>query len=164
VQEEDIRNFNHIADEIKRQYDVVLRLDDSLDTKTGIILGFIFLVIVQITLNVDFIHLVEKGVLHFTIFAVGLSFIVYSVYSGIRAYFIREYGLGPEILDLIAQYENGEKREFVKVISREISDSLSSNMDILQKKAKYAKRMIPTFFIGVLSIIIIEITYLSKIW
>jgi len=37
------RDFNFIAAEIKRQFDLILKADDALDTKTGILLGFIFL-------------------------------------------------------------------------------------------------------------------------
>lgn len=158
-------DFNHIANEIKRQYDVELRIDDSLDTKTGIILGFIFIVTAQILLNKDFIILATKDLPHIAIFAIGFFSIVLSICMGLCAYFVRKYKLGPEIYELIGLYNNvDEDIDFSELIPIQINKAIEENGIMLTSKSKYVKLMLIAFFIGVMWIAITEIIYFSKLW
>jgi hypothetical protein len=52
--------FAPIAAEIRRQFDLEIEFDGSSDTKIGIFLGFIVIVIVQLSLNTDLV-LREQG-------------------------------------------------------------------------------------------------------
>lgn len=161
----DVDDFKHIANEIKRQYDVVLRIDDSLDTKTGIILGFIFIVTAQILFNKNLVILATKVLPHIGVFAVGVFLIFFSIYKGICAYTVRAYKLGPEIYKLIALYNNFEKDlDFTELIPLRINKAIKENRLMNTNKSKHVKIMLITFFIGVIWIAIMEIIYFSKLW
>ncbi len=147
-------NFHVISDEIKRQYDLQIKIDDSHDTKIGIMLGFILVVLAQITLSKEFTDIIVKNNVSLLVFIIGIFGVLYSGYAGIRAYFIRKYNLGPKISELIEQYKNGEKRDYEKVISRKIYDAFVENSIITQNKAKYIKKMFVSFFIGFMIIIL----------
>jgi len=47
-------DFTIISDELKRRFDLLMQVDDSHITKSGIILGFIMVIIVQITLTTEY--------------------------------------------------------------------------------------------------------------
>ncbi len=149
--------FKPIIDEIKRQYDLQMRIDNSHDTKIGIMLGFILIVLAQITLSEAFLNEIIKNQISLIIFTIGLLSILYAGYSGIRAYFIRKYNVGPRIYDLVEQYRKGEKRDYNKVISRKIYDAFIENTSISQNKANRIKKMFVSFFIGFVLIIISKI-------
>jgi len=153
----DNKDFGIISDEIKRQYESQMKVDDSHDTKIGISLGFIILVLAQITLSNEFTDLILSRQSSMIIFSIGILTLLYSGYSGIRAYFIRKYHLGPRISDLIDQYKNGEERDYDKVVSRGIYDAFIENSIISQNKAKYIKKMFISFFVGFIFIIISKI-------
>jgi len=149
--------FKPIIDEIKRQYDLQMRIDNSHDTKIGIMLGFILIVLAQITLSEAFLNEVTKNQISLIIFTVGLLSILYATYYGIRAYFIEKYNIGPKIFDLVEQYRKGEKRDYNKVISRKIYDAFVENTSISQNKTNRIKKMFVSFFIGFVLITVSKI-------
>jgi hypothetical protein len=151
------KSFNIISDEIKRQYELQMKVDDSHDTKIGIALGFILVVLAQITLSNQFTDLILNNKASMVVFSLGIFGLLYSGYAGIRAYFIRKYHLGPRVSDLIEQYRNGEKRDYDKVIARNIHDAFIENSIISQNKAKYIKKMFILFFVSFIFIIISKI-------
>ena len=149
--------FKPIIDEIKRQYDLQMKMDDSHDTKIGIMLGFILIVLAQITLSETFLNEIIKNQISLIIFTVGLLSILCATYFGIRAYFIRKYNVGPKIFDLVEQYRKGEKRDYNKVISRKIYDAFVENTSISQNKANRIKKMFVSFFVGFVLITVSKI-------
>lgn len=153
-------DFDVISDEIKRQYELGMKIDDSHDTKIGIILGFTIMVLAQIILNKDFIEFILLNKYSSIMFFIGISIMCFSAYSGIRAYFLRKYAVGAEISDLIKQYRNGEVRDYKKVITREIYDSHTHNSKNSQNKAQYIKNMFISFFIGFLVILLSRVAYM----
>jgi len=132
-------------------------MDDSHDTKIGIMLGFILIVLAQITLSETFLNEIIKNQISLIIFTVGLLSILCATYFGIRAYFIRKYNVGPKIFDLVEQYRKGEKRDYNKVISRKIYDAFVENTSISQNKANRIKKMFVSFFVGFVLITVSKI-------
>lgn len=151
-------DFNVFSNEIKRQYDLLINFDDSRDTKVSIMLGFIMLILIQITLSKEFFDIIIQNKIPFYIFISGLMIILLAGVFGIIEYFVREYGCGPEIDDLINQYRWGVDRDFEKVISREIHECFNENRRISQDKVKYMKWMFIAFIIGLILIMISRIT------
>lgn len=157
-------DYNIALDEIQKQREILLKMDDSLDTKISIILGFTFVVIAQILLKNDLITLVVKDNPHIIVFALGFVFIICSVCLGIIAYSTRAYRIGPNIFKLSKQYPNEKLQDFDETVLEALDTSLCEIIKVHQNKAKYVKCMFRTFFIGVPSIIVIGIIYFSKIW
>ena len=141
-------NFREISEEIKRQYELILSTDTALDTKTGIILGFVILIIVQIITAQSFIASMTKNGISMLLFSFGFSSILLSGFLGFRAYLVRPYEYGPEIPDLITQYRKGEKRDYTQVISGAIYKATRYNFTISEKKATFIKEMFILLIIG----------------
>ena len=157
----DLSDFNHIAlDEIQKQRDILLRADDSLDTKIGIILGFMFLVIAQILLNKDFINLVAKDFPHilFIVFAADFIFIIISVFLGIKAYSIRIFDIGPDISDIIQKRQGYEVWNLNKAMLDAVGESIPKICSVHKDKARCVNIMLSMFFIGVIVLALIEIS------
>lgn len=150
-------NFKVISNEIKRQFELQMKIDDSHDTKIGIMLGFIIIVLAQIVLNNPFLNSILLDKYSLIFFSLGIICIIYAGYSGIRAYFIRKYNIGPKISELVKQYKNGENRDYNKVISRKIYDAFVDNSTTTQNKSKYIKKMFISFFVGFVFIVISSI-------
>jgi hypothetical protein len=93
--------FEYVAAEIRRQHDVVTKIDDSLDTKIGIILGFTFLVLSQIAFRPELFGLATKNVPLFLVFLSSLVIVFLAIIMGIKGlFFVGEYAIGPKISDL----------------------------------------------------------------
>ena len=140
--------FDDIFEEIKRQFNVLNGFDSSHDSKIGIFLGFIILAIVQL-LTYD--KLSERFLatnLSSGIFFSSLLIIGYSFYAAIKAYFMKKYNIGPDIIPLINNYREGEEIDFKKKIARGIFNAKEWNSSIIKKKISYMKKMIISFIIG----------------
>ena len=142
--------FRIFSDEIKRQYDLQFKVGESHDSKLGILLGFIIVIITQIIFYKDFTNLIVSS----KIFLYGFSVIYFSGVLGAVTYITRRFPGGPEILGLLKQYERGEKRDFDKVISRKIFDSDQEISEINKIKSMIINIMIFCFFLGILFIMI----------
>jgi hypothetical protein len=64
-------DFKLISDELKRQFDLMTRVDDSRNVKLSIILGFIMVVIVQIALTTGYANIVIAKPAALVFFAIG---------------------------------------------------------------------------------------------
>ena len=155
-QDDDLRD---IADEIKRQYDVVLKMDDSLDTKISIVLGFVFLTLSQIALNKDFVGLVLHK--YPFLFGVGLILIIISIIAGVIAYSLREYGHGSSPDWLFTQYKEGKSAEFINMnILGTIKKDVYDNKNNSKSKAQWVKVMFITFAAGLIILVLLEVASL----
>ena len=140
--------FDEIFKEIKRQFDVLSGFDSSHDSKIGIFLGFIILAIVYL-LTYD--KLGERFLatnLSSGVFFVSLIIIGYSFYAAIKAYSMKKFGIGPDILPIIEDYRKGKNIDFRKKIARGIFDAKERNSSIIKNKIGYMKRMMTGFIIG----------------
>jgi uncharacterized membrane protein len=158
------RDFNFIAAEIKRQFDLILKADDALDTKTGILLGFIFLTIAQIALNKDLFSLITLNPAKVTVFYLGFLLLIVSIGAGIFAYLTREYEVGVNTEVLFKQFKEGEIRNYNMAIAGEMQNSLIANREKTEKKERYVKTMMVAFPIGLLIIALLELGSMSSLW
>jgi hypothetical protein len=152
----EIDQFEYIAAEIKRQHDLVTKIDDSLETKIGITLGFIFLVLSQIAFRSEFINLASKNTLLFVVFLCGLGAIFISILLGIKGFFfVTYYATGPRIEYMINAYENGD--DLNQVISKGVSDAITLDIARSTEKASWLNRMLIAFIIGLALLIALEV-------
>ena len=129
-------------------------MDDSNDTKIGIMLGFILVVLAQITISKGFIDLVFSEFLSQITFCLGFLILLYGGYCGLSAYDVKKYSLGPDLTGLIEQFKEGKVRDYSKAISKETYNALTRNARTTQKKVGYMKTMFEAFFIGLILIIL----------
>jgi hypothetical protein len=151
----DTKDFEPIKREIYRQYDEISKAVDSLDTKIGIGLGFVFLVISQLVVN-DIVRLPDEGnVPSETLLAVlGFAALLLSGLFGLAAFSIRGFGGGPTIPELVEQYLGGEDRNYDMAIARLVYDSHQVNKNHARNKAFWAKSMFIAFLIGMIVVAI----------
>lgn len=151
------KDFKLISDELKRQFDILLRFDDSHDTKSGIILGFIMIVIIQISLTTEYTNLVLTKPIALVFFFFGFAVIFCSFLLGVYGFNLRSYNLGPIIKNLENQWKVKKEKNYTKNIFGAIWKAHESNKPIVDKKAKYVKRMLLTFSIGLVFIVLSKI-------
>jgi hypothetical protein len=148
--------FEYIAAEIRRQHDVVTKIDDSLDTKIGIILGFIFLVLSQIAFRPELLGLAARNFPLFLVFLGSLVVIFLAIIMGIKGLsFVRDYDIGPRIAGIIHEYKVGVNLN--QAISRGISNAITFDKERGVDKAKWLKWMVSTFIIGLGILVLLEI-------
>jgi hypothetical protein len=158
-----------LAEEIKRQYDRTLNRADVIDTKAGLILGFLFIAI-GLTIDQNFITLVIQSETVSILFVVGLILVVISVVAGIASISFRAFDSGPRLSELLLiEKVPADQREdwlngFEDWISRELQKDNVINDSVVVNKAQYAKVMFITFPIGLLLIIVLKVGCLGKLW
>lgn len=149
-------SFEYIAAEIRRQHDLVTKTDESLETKLGISLGFIFLVLSQIAFRPEFTGLASKGNPLFFVFVGGLIAIFVSIMMGIKGFFfVTDYATGPRIEYMINAYENGE--DLNQAISRQIAYAITLDIERSAEKASWLKWMLIAFIIGLIIFVALEV-------
>ena len=149
--------FDYIAAEIRRQHDIVTKIDDSLDTKIGIILGFIFLVLSQIAFRPELLGLAARNFPLFLVFSCSLVIIFIALGMGIKGLsFVRDYDIGPRIADIIDEYKAGQNLN--QAISRGISNAITFDRERGVDKARWLKWMVSTFIIGLGILVSLEIS------
>jgi RsiW-degrading membrane proteinase PrsW (M82 family) len=154
--------FEYVAAEIRRQHDVVTKIDDSLDTKIGIILGFTFLVLSQIAFRPELFGLAAKNMPLFLVFLCSLVIVFLAIIMGIKGlFFVRDYAIGPEIADLIDEHKTGA--DLNQVISRGISNAITFDRERGFSKAKWLKSMLATLIIGLAIFGVLEMLIYSSI-
>jgi hypothetical protein len=153
-----------IAKEFERQFDETLRRSDAIDTKIGLILGFIFITI-GLLINKDLLASVFQSPQSIiALFGLGVALIIVSVFSGILAIFFRTFQFGPDRNDLYINY-NDKPEGFVKgVIAGKLNADAISNFKAIDTKVFFAKVMFVTFSLGLVAIIILEIGCFGKLW
>jgi len=151
-------DFKLIYDELKRQYDILLRFDDLHDLTTGVILGFIIVVKVQITLSNGYINTVVRNSTSFLLFFIGFVLIFPSFVFGIRAIFLRDCSLGPKIPILYKQWYYGEQGEkFNRAVFSDIYKAYKENKSAKRIKITLVLWMFGTFAFGIIFIILSRI-------
>jgi hypothetical protein len=163
-QETEEYDFRAIAAEIKRQFDLVIKADDALDTKTGILLGFILLIIAQVALNKDFFSLITRSSAELAVFFVGFIFLILAAGAGILAYLTREYAVGVNTKVLFGQFKEGEIRNYDMAISGEMQNSLFQNREKMETKDRYIKTMMVAFPIGLVIIAMLDLSAMGGWW
>jgi hypothetical protein len=153
--------FEYIAAEIRRQADLANKIDDSLDTKISIMLGFILLVLSQVALRSELVDLVTKGNLSSYIFIGGFVIVFFSIVAGLLGYFVSDYYFGPNIPLLIEYYRRN--RNLNQIISKRISSGVDSYRKRLRRKAQYFQVMVYLFVIGFILIIVLELCCLARL-
>jgi hypothetical protein len=155
--EKRINDFKLISDELKRQFDILLRFDDSHDTKSGIIIGFIMLVIIQISLTMDYTNKVIAKPIASAFFLVGFATIFYSFLVGVYGFNLRTYEVGPKIKNLNRQWRAKKEKDYTKNIFGTIWKTYESNKQIIERKAKFVKCMLWLFSGGLIFIVLSKI-------
>jgi hypothetical protein len=153
--------FEYIASEIRRQADLSNKIDDSLDTKISIVLGFIFLVTSQVILRSELVGLVTQGTPFSCLFIIGFIIIFIAIVAGLCGYFASDYFFGPKIPTLVEDYRRN--RDLNQIISKSLSSGLDSYKKRLRRKAQYLSLMMYLFVIGFILIIVLELCCLAKI-
>jgi len=153
-----------IANEFQRQFDETLRRSDAIDTKIGLILGFIFITI-GLMIDKDLLVLMfQSPPSVIALFGLGLVLIIVSVFSGILAIFFRTFQFGPDKDELYSKF-NEKPEGYVKgVIAGQLKNAAKANFEAINTKVLFAKAMFVTFSVGLVAIIIIKIGCFGKLW
>ena len=141
-------DFRLVSDEIVRQFNVQASTYDSNDTKAGILLGFVLLILSTITLNSGFVQAVAADQTSIWFFVAGLLGMAISFILGCMAYFVGDFHNGIKIGDLLNIYKGSEDWNLEMVISRKLFDSVNDNSKILDRKSALIKWSTVVFGIG----------------
>jgi hypothetical protein len=111
---------------------------NQLDTKSGVVLGFALVAIIQIavtSLRVDNPFSSAPALVVFSIFT-GTLFILAAIWSGVVARWPREFDHGPSIDELLKQ---AQTLETLQAAERALAqESIKKNYAILEKKVDYS--------------------------
>ena len=78
---------------------------------------------------------------------------------GLRAIYIREYAIGPDIPILFNQwYEGTQGKKFYRSIFSDIHESYERNMDAKEEKIALIRKMFLAFAFGLIFIIMSRVT------
>lgn len=146
-----------ISDEIKRQYHVIIKVDESHDIKIGVFLGFAILVYLELVIRGDISSLFLRTNLSSSFFIMGSIVVFISILFAFKGYFTRKYFLGPDINELMKLYRDGYN-EIEQKIDRTIYEANEKNADIGKQKAGCIKIMISLFVLGFVLILLSIIT------
>jgi hypothetical protein len=146
----ELDKFNElITNELKRQIEILVGYDSSLDTKLGIFLGFIFLVFIQIIALGVIVSKLSGWELVAYAGAVVVLFV--SILIGIVAYVMRGkegYTIGPSITGLLDLYEDDTERDFLQIVRKATLESFLLTLKTTERKAKWTRYMIYVFLVG----------------
>ena len=151
------QKFEPISREIKRQFDLVLKFDESHDTKIQIFLGFAILVIAQVLLNRDSVRAMTNDGLSLLLFLVGTVALFNSLYHGYKGYNLRLYHIGPEIKSVIDLYKKDPTADMQEEISRMLNDGIEHNIKINEEKVVYIKSMLKWFIFGIGMLVFVQL-------
>jgi len=154
--------FAPIASEIRRQFDLEMDFDQSSDTKIGIFLGFIVLVIAQVAFNTNLSSANDWGWLQFILYFTGMQWIIISGWKALRAYGPRKYPIGHKLDSLIEYYSQTEKMKTSPVysemyISSKIEQASVQVQEIMEEKKRLIHSMQSYFFFGIVIILFSQI-------
>jgi hypothetical protein len=146
-----------ISDELKRQFDLKMRVDDSHNVKLSIILGFIMVIIVQITLTAEYATLVTAKPVTTVFFGLGFLSILCAFCIGIIAINPTNFGFGPNVLRLTEQWENKKEKDYTKNIFAIIWQDYKDAKQIVQNRGEFIQLMLALFSFGLVFIILSRI-------
>jgi hypothetical protein len=150
-------DFKLISDELKRQFDLKMRVDDSHNVKLSIILGFIMVIIVQITLTTQYINLVTAKPVATVFFGFGFLAIICAFCIGIIAINPADFGFGPNIPKLNKQWKNKKEKDYTKNIFAIIWEDFTDAKKIVQSRGEFIQLMLAIFSFGLVFIILSRI-------
>jgi hypothetical protein len=144
-------DFNKlIGDELKRQIPILVGYDSSIDSKTGIFLGFVFLVFIQVILLGSFV--LKLSTLELEIYAIGIVFLFGSIITGMLAYFNRGeggYPTGVDITETINSYVSGADKDYESIVQDSMLQSFIEVLETAEHKLRYTKYMAGLFAVGI---------------
>jgi hypothetical protein len=146
--------FYLIHNEIQRQNEVIDRSNDIQTEKIGILLGFVFLILIQVSLTNDLADhpFSSNGALF--IFYLGYLLIGISAIIGMTTYFVKTYDIGAPTEGMISDLRNGVKYNYKSFIFGKIRVTFNEQIEVNKRGALYLKAMISYFSIGVLLIVL----------
>lgn len=154
-------DFSHISGEIRRQFDQEIRNCESLDSKTGVMLGFVFVSIGLIVSLTEPVANIESNNAVEYLGLLGIASLLIAALLGVIGFFVREFKGGPNVSELIKILRKGENRDFEMIISRKLYDSYQHNHRLNHTKALCAKGMFVAFLGG---LVLMVAWNLDRIW
>lgn len=154
---DNIRNpddLDLIYKEAARQYDVLNDSVNAQSDKIGVLLGFIFLIIVQVSLTNDLIDNPFHYQIALYIFYLGYLLLLIAAFIGICLFFVRDYPVGHGIVPLMDWFNLKADVNYYQKINDKIVESLGKLISINNERAYYIKSMIIFFSIGVFLVVI----------
>jgi hypothetical protein len=144
-------DFNKlISEELKRQIPILIGYDSSIDSKTGIFLGFVFLVFIQVILLGSFV--LKLSTLELEIYAIGILFLFGSIIAGMIAYFSRGdggYPTGVDITETISAFIEGADKDYESIVQDSMLQSFIEVLETAARKLRYTKYMAGLFAVGI---------------
>jgi hypothetical protein len=147
-------DFKLISEEISRQYDVIMGNAQAQIDKIGILLGFILLIIVQVSLTNDLTDHPFNTDSGKVLFNVGLFMLAVAAFISMIQFFVRKYPVGVKISKLLDSFEKCEDVNYSVMISSKMNKSINELMIICTRRASYIKVILICFAMGVLLIVI----------
>ena len=154
TEEEEKANYEIISNEIVRQYANMDNYLTSLDSKSGVLLGFVVLVLAQVFLNLNSVKSVLSYQLSGMLFISGVFLVIVSAFFGIRSFSFRANAEGPELEDLMANFRRGLKRDYRKLIDASIFAATKVNDAIRRDKVFNISLMMYLFATGLVIIVV----------
>jgi len=154
--------FQPVANEIERQFDLEMEFDSSSDTKIGIFLGFIVIVIVQLAFATDLDGIGDQGAVSFILFFTGLQWIAISGWKALVAYGPRKYPVGHDLGNLIRHYSQTREMRNDAIysqmyISSKIEEAGLLVQVMMEEKKRLMKSMQNYFFFGVIVVLLSQV-------
>jgi hypothetical protein len=156
------QDFDRLSKELQRQFELRLQSDAAVDTKTGVILGFLMLIIIQITLSPGIIDTMTSHSLYTTIsFYFGYAFILLAFAAGMYGFWIRKYEVGAEINHksdknpgMFQLWLSKEENHYPMSLFTKIAKAYQYNEEVFENKIKSLRAMLALFVAGFISIFI----------
>lgn len=146
-------DFDIIAEEFTRQYGVKADFSQAQVDKIGIMLGFILLILVQISLTNDLINKPFNSDLGLVLFDIGFLLIGLSAIIGMAHYFVKEYPIGYNVVKLLNHFKSADEINYKTKIAGAIYNAQLELDNICKKRALSMKVMMIIFSIGVLLVV-----------
>ena len=150
-------DFRLISDELKRQFELLIQGDDSFTIKAGIVLGFVMVIIVQITLTTGYTDSIMAKPTALILFVIGFLAIICAFALGIFAIYPKDFGYGPKVPKLAQQWLNQKEKKYDEKIFGMVLKAYNKDKRIIHDKAQFVKGMLWIFSIGLIFIILSRI-------
>jgi hypothetical protein len=150
-------DFRIISEELKRRFGLLMQVDDSHITKSGIILGFIMVIIVQITLTTEYTSVVMAKPVSSILFIIAFAAMLCSFCLGIVAVYPKQYDYGIDMERMKEQMENGTKKNYAKSVFDMAFTAYFNDKKIIENKSKFIRYMLWAFSFGLIFILLSRI-------
>lgn len=150
-------DFKLISDELKRRFDLLMQVDDSHITKSGIILGFIMVIIVQITLTTEYTSVVMAKPVSSILFLIAFVAMLCAFGLGMVAVYPKQYAYGVDMERMKGQWEKSIKKDYAKSIFDMAFTAYFDDKKIIENKSKFIRAMLWAFSFGLVFILLSRI-------